>query len=193
MVKAHHVIYLPGLGDHRRWGQPATLKSWERFGVQAHYHQIGWADGEAFDSKLKRVVKEIDKLNDQGLEVSLVGTSAGASIALNAYSLRSEKVHKLVFICGKIRHPENVNPRYFKKNPALKESLYLSEANFQKLSDSDKHKMLYLHALSDHIVPPRFNKPAGIKSRAVLAFGHILGIFTAVTFYSLIIAKFIKS
>lgn len=193
MSKEHHVIYLPGLGDQRTWGQSLIVKCWQIFGITAHYHKIGWANNEPFELKLKAVVDKIDSLANQGFLVSLVGISVGASAALNAYVLRQDKVHKVVFISGKIRHPENVNPRYFEKNPAFKQALDLSEANFQKLTRADKQKMIYLHGLYDRIVSPRFDEPAGIRSRAVLAFGHVPSILVAITLYAGTVAKFIKS
>lgn len=193
--KLRHVIFLQGLGDNKpnRVGLNCLAWLWGKQGLKITVCHIGWADSEPFNLKLDRLIKDIDSLYSQHAEVSLVGTSAGASLALNAYSLAQEKIHRLVYISGKLRNPENVNPRYFKKNPAFKQSLYLSEANFQKLTDQDKRKMLYLHALRDTLVPPKLNKPTGIRSRAVLAFGHVVGIFTALIFYSPIIAKFIKS
>ncbi len=152
----------------------------------------GWADGETFAPKLKRLTEQINYLTSQGSRVSLVGISAGASAAVNTYAANKDKIHKLVFICGKVRSPQNVNRRYFEKNPAFKDSIYLSEANWQKLNAPDKKKMLYLHALVDGIVPPCFNKLEGVQTKTVLAFGHVVGIAVALTFYSASICRFLK-
>lgn len=192
-MKQHHVIYLPGLGDQRTWGQSVIVKCWQIFGITTHYQKIGWANNGPFELKLKAVVDKIDFLSSQGFLVSLVGVSAGASAALNAYAARKGKISSVVFISGKILDPKGVNPRYFKLNPAFKESLYLSDTNTGKLSNEDKQKMLYIHALSDSTVPPYSNKPDGVRSKTVAVFGHILGIFVALTFYSRVITDFIKS
>lgn len=195
MAKEHHVIIVYGLGDHKPVQAVLNIliKPWNLLGIKIHTFTPGWADGQPFEPKLQKLAQQINHLVNQKFAVSLVGISAGASAALNAYVKNKDKIHKVVFISGKIRHPENVNPRYFDRNPALKQALHLSEANFQKLTSADKQKMIYFHGLYDPIVSPKIDKPAGIRSRAVPAFGHIPGILVAITFYAGTIAKFIKS
>ncbi len=194
MAKEHHVIIVRGLGDHRlmrsQWN--FITKLWGLFGVKVHVFTPGWADGKSFAPKLKRLTDQVDYLTGQGFLVSLVGISAGASAAINAYVSNRDKIHKVVFICGKIHSPDKVNARYFIENPAFKDSLDLSTANSQKLGAIDQQKILYMHALSDMTVPPGLNKLAGVQTKAVIAFGHILGIAVAVTFYSRTICRFLK-
>ncbi len=193
-MKEHHVIIIRGLGDHGsmqvEWN--FIIKLWGHFGVKVHVFTPSWADNEPFSLKLKRLTDQIDYLTAQGFLVSLVGISAGASAALNAYVVKKDKVHKVLFICGKIRSPDKVNARYFIENPAFKDSLDLSTANSQKLQASDKQKMLYMYALSDMTVPARVNKLVGVQTKVVIAFGHILGIAVALIFYSRYISRFLK-
>ena len=76
---AHHIIYVPGLGDHKTYGQNIGIQIWRLFGFVPHYFPLGWATKEGFDQKLGRLLRQVDALRDQGHAVSLVGVSAGAS------------------------------------------------------------------------------------------------------------------
>lgn len=189
----NHVIYVPGLGDQHPQIQLKLLKIWRWLGLNVHFQNIGWADGEAFEPKLERILESIDEINDKDTKISLVGVSAGASAALNAYSLRKDKITRVVFICGKLLHPETVNPRYFIENPAFRDSLYLAQENIKKLNQKDKSKMLTAHPLYDNLVPVGHTKIPGIRKKLILAVGHILSIFVALVFYAPGFAKFIKA
>lgn len=188
----HHVIYIPGLGDHRALGQDKIIKLWRLFGLRVHYCPVSWADGQKFTPKLEKLTHKVKSLTSQGFSVSLVGVSAGASAALNLYMHNKDKIHKVVFIAGKIKDPTNVNPRYFSRNPAFKDSLYLSDTNYKKLTAQDKQKMIYMHGLVDGTTPPKNNQVPDIRSKTILAVGHIDAIFKAITFYAPFIARYIK-
>lgn len=187
----HHVIYIPGIGDQRPWGQDRFIRLWLLFGIKVYYHQIGWATNEPLQTKLKKITDQINYLTSQGFLVSLVGVSAGASAALNAYVDNQDKIYKIVFICGKVHYPKPINPRYFAENPAFEESLALSNKNSQNLSEQDKSKMLYFYGIFDTTVPPSTNRLNGVKSKAVLSIGHIAAIYIAIIFYSRSICRFI--
>lgn len=193
MAKEHHFIFILGFGDHRPLGMDRIIKLWRVFDLRPHDVRMMWADDEPFEDKLKRITDKIDYLTSQGFLVSLVGISAGGSAVLNAYGLRKDKIHKVVFISGKLLYPETVSELYFQKHPAFKESVFRANINFQKLTSKDKQKLLTLYALVDNTVPVRASKLPGVRGKRILALGHIPAIYTAITFYSYSIAKFIKS
>lgn len=111
---AHHIIYVPGLGDYKTYGQNIAIQIWRLFGFRPHYFPLFWQDVAGFKHKLDRLEKFIAGLQKSGDIVSLVGTSAGASAVLNAY-VNNMQVAGVVYICGKINHPENVSPLVFEK------------------------------------------------------------------------------
>lgn len=193
VMSQHNVIYIPGLGDHRSWGQEFILKFWRLTGIKVHYQSISWAKDEAFGKKLDRPIQKIDELASNDRKVSLVGVSAGASAALNAYSARPSKTKAVVFICGKLHNPQTVNPRYYIENPAFQKSLALAQANIAKLTAADKAKMLSVWSPRDRLVPPRDSQIPGIKNHRLRAGGHIPSILAALTIYRLLITDFIKS
>lgn len=153
--------------------------------------QVNWFDNEPFESKLKRLLETVDKLANQG-SVSLIGVSAGASLALAAYSLRKDNISSVVFICGKLQNPGGVNESYFRKNPAFRESVFSTPDNLANLTDVDKAKMQTIHAFIDTVVPVRDSKIAGVRDKTIPAIGHVVSISLAITLYAKSITAFIK-
>ena len=192
MANVLHIIYITGLGDQKPNYQPQIIKQWEKFGVVPHYFAVGWSDGEGFEPKLKRLCGLIDELSGQG-RVSLVGVSAGAGAALNAYVERKDKTSGVVFICGKIIGYDSVNPRYFRENPAFDESLALTQRNLEKLTEKDKSKMLSVRPIYDETVPIPATMIPGVESRLIISAFHIPSIFLALTIYKRGFLNFLKS
>ena len=193
MNSRHFVIYVPGLGDHQRHWHNLTLKFWQLFGVRVATYKIYWKDSRPFNQKLDGLLARIDELHDQGYLVSLVGTSAGASAAINAYVRRMQKVHRVVFICGKLQNIDVISPAYFRRNPSFETSVKMVHSSISILKRSDKAKMLSLQPLADGIVPPNDTKIAGVKNRRIFAVGHIFSIGVAEIFYAPSFLKFIKN
>ncbi len=163
------------------------------WGVKVHYSPVYWDNNESLEQKLNRLLKQVDELSQSGKTLSLVGVSAGASMAMDIYALRKNKIHKAVFICGKLLYPETIGERYFQKHPAFRKSVFTADSNIKNLASADKARMLSLYALADNTVPVRASKLPGVQSKRILALGHIPAIYAAIIFYSPPIAKFIKS
>lgn len=190
---AHHILYIPGIGDHKTYGQNIGIQVWRIFGFVPHYVPLGWAHQEGFEVKLDRILKQIDLLRSQGHTVSLVGISAGASAVLTAYSRRPE-IARVVCIVGKIHHPETVGSATYRRNPDFKESMRLVENSLTRLK---KEKLLgnimSIHSTRDKSVPLEDTKIAGALERTVLAWSHASGVLFGVIFGAPMIAKFLHS
>lgn len=193
MTKQQQVIYIPGFGDSRPWGQPTILKLWRVWGCEVHYSPVNWDNNEPFEQKLTKLLELIDKLTSSGRTISLVGISAGATMAMNVYAARNNQIHRVVFICGKLLYPETVSESYFKIHPAFRKSVFGADTNFKKLDKADKAKMLSMFALADNTVPVRASKLPGVRWKRILALGHILAFYIAISFYSRSVCKFLKS
>lgn len=186
------VIYLPGLGDGRSHGQKAILKLWKLYGLNVHYQKIGWADNESYTPKKQRTLDLIDSVTRSGNKVALIGTSAGASAALNAFSERIDKVFSVVCICGKIQNPQTVGEPYFRENPAFRDSLFSLSKSLSALTTKDRAKVLSIHPLRDSTVPVGDTILEGAKEGKIPTVGHIFSIFYSLTFGSRRIANFIR-
>ena len=192
-MSKHHVIYIPGIGDNKPYYQPQLINFWRFYGIKVHYHPVIWrSQDEDWTSKLNKISKLIDELYQQGFRVSLVGVSAGASAALNAYAADKRKIRGIVYICGKLKHPETISKRYYQRNPAFKSSLAEAQLNIEKLSDEDKSKMLNLRPLYDQTVPVSHTEISGVRRLRMLSVYHVPSIFIAITLYGPLIAKFIR-
>lgn len=192
MSHPHHVIYLPGLGDPRRSEQNLLPKIWKPYGVTVIYHPLHWRDNRPFEIKLKNIVELIDDLTKGRNIVSLVGVSAGASAAINAYARRKDDVNAVVCICGKINNPETVSKQTFDRNPSFKESLALLPDSLKKLDETDRKKVLSLHPIHDGTVPIGDTIIEGASNKKLLSVGHAASIFYADTLGSYRITRFIK-
>ena len=192
MVSKNHIIYLPGIGDHKPYYQPQIINLWKKFDVVAHYHPVIWRGHENFAPKLDRILELVDELHSQGHRVSLVGVSAGATAAFNTYMKRPEKIAKVVYVCGKLRRPESVGERYYRINPSFKQSLELVQTKIDKLNSEDVAKMLSLKPLYDQTVPVADTVLPGVRNWRMLSLWHIPSIFMGITAYSPIICNFIK-
>ena len=191
-MSKNHIIYLPGIGDHKPYYQPQIISLWKNFNVIAHYHPVIWRGSEDFAPKLDRIVKLVDELHSEGHRVSLVGVSAGATAAFNTYMKRPGKISRVVYVCGKLRRPESVGEQYYRINPAFKQSLERVQGQIDKLAPADTNKMLSLKPLFDETVPVADTLLPGVRNWRMLSVWHIPSIFLGITAYSPIICNFIK-
>jgi dienelactone hydrolase len=188
---ARHVIYIPGLGDYRNYGQPFALNLWRVFGVKAHYLAIKWQSDESFGEKLEKILAKIDRLEKDYGSVSLVGVSAGASAVLNAYADRPN-VKNVVCICGKINNPQTIGQKVYKINPPFEESVYLLQKILKKLSSPQRARILSIHPVKDIVVPPKDTLIDDAIELEVRAKSHVAGIFYSVIIKAPTICSFIK-
>ena len=187
----YHVIYVPGLGDSRTYGQNLLIQLWRLFGVTPHYFPLYWATKEPFQTKIDRLIAEISRLRANGYSVALCGASAGASATLRAFALYNE-VDSLVWICGKINNPQTVRPRIYEINSAFKESMDLVPTSLASLDSARKHRILSIHSLNDTTVPINDTKVPGTVEKTIPSRGHSLSIFFAIVFSGRAICRFIR-
>lgn len=189
----HHVIYIPGIGDHRSYGQDIAIKYWRLFGLHAHYLPLIWRNTEGFDDKVGRLIEKIDALSLKGYKVSLSGTSAGASAVLAAYTLRPD-INGVVTIAGKIHRPETIGEKTRAVNPDFYEGAERIQTNLNLLAErGDLQNILCLYANSDKTVPPDDAVITGSSSKAFPGWDHGSGIFFSVILGAPTIAGFLKS
>lgn len=188
----HHIIYIPGLGDRYSYGQNIAINWWRWFGLTPHYFALGWTNQEGFDAKLARLISEIDALKQHGDYVSLVGVSAGASAALNAYA-RHPGVTGVVYISGKINSPELVDPQIFARNPDFNESLGWLKESLAQLSPVKVGRILNIHPVRDQTVSINDTKIIGTAESVVPGWNHASGIFFGIISGAPIMAKFLHA
>lgn len=190
---AHQVIYLPGLSDHKSYPiQVKALEKWRKFDLAPKFQHIGWNNNEPYKAKLAKITQVIDKLPAKDV-VSLVGVSAGCSMAINVYTQRKSRIGGVVLVCGKISYPQTIKQYRKKQNPALLDSVKASDANAQKLTDKDKQKMLVIQPLFDGVVTKDDGRIAGVRRKTVFAVFHPVGIYLSLTLYKRLSINFLKA
>jgi predicted alpha/beta hydrolase family esterase len=186
------ILYVPGLGDHSLSGRRKLLSLWHYKNTNIEISAIEWQSTGSWEDKLGRLVKQIDDISRQGMQVSLVGESAGASAVMQAFRLRSTKIRAIVLLCGKSQYPESVAPRLYERNPVLREAITGSAKVVNSLTPEERSKILNLHPIFDPVVPIRETRIIGVKASIMPIIGHATSIIFANTLWSWRIVRFIK-
>lgn len=189
MKQTHSVIVIPGLGDNSNYIKLLT-KSWNKCGLDIIAYPIGWNDGtREFQPKLDKLLRLIDKLHAAGEMVSIVGTSAGGSAALNAFVGRKNIIHKVVNVCGRLRvGPESGFWSFVlrtKQSPSFANSVRMFESKESLLTENDRKRIMTIMPLfGDQLVPASTVPIEGALNKKIFMGEHILSIATAMTIYS---------
>ncbi len=183
------VLYIPGLGDHYDNGRSLALIGWRMWGVTARLVPIKWYEQGSYEQKLQRVKDAARQGLKEGYRVSLVGESAGASLALNA-AAELPHIHKVIVIAGVNSSELPISPRYNTIAPAFVGSA-------RRVSDAlkiiDSNKIHTVRALWDPVVSPRFNDIPRAKTHVIVSFGHLPTIVLCLTVLSGFIVRLATS
>lgn len=189
----HSVIYIPGLGDANPRGQLALVRAWKWYGVEPHFFQMNWADGEAFVLKLDRLLMLLDGQHAKGNKVSLVAASAGAGAAINAFAARKNVVSGVVLIAGWVNFPEDIGQGYRRKNPAFVESAYRVQPSLDTLNfEADRARIQSRHAIFDPVVSQKYSEVIGGHNVTVPSIGHATTIATQLAVGAPSFLRFLK-
>lgn len=194
MAKEHHAVIVPGLGDNVLAIELATL-GWKYRGIHPIVYDAGWRSSETYDEKLERLVQHIHKLHESGLTISLVGISAGASHAINAFMQTKDQIHRLALVCGPLHTgldlPRGLH-RLFHMNPAFGHSVLQAQYNILNLSLEERQRVLVVRPLRDGLVPHHAMKIEGANQTTIPMLGHIPSIFFGLTVFGGRITNFMK-
>ncbi|NCT55416.1 hypothetical protein GW755_01075 [bacterium] len=191
------ILIIPGLGDD-------SISSIKRIEFATNHfkkqkfkvivYPVYWRDGKEFKSKLLGLLKQIDLLSKTN-EIYLLGTSAGASLALNVFLERRNKIQKVVNVCGRLRtgkHKIRSLENMAKTSIAFKQSVQAFEKREKELSKEDKQKILTIRPFfGDDLVPADTVIIGGALNKVVYVPTHVLGIAYSLKF-SKLISNFFK-
>ncbi len=184
----HLVLYIPGLGDHYDGGRSFALKGWRVWGVEVKLLPIKWYDGGSYQDKLNLVLQAIDSGVKDGYKVTLVGESAGASLALNAAALAST-VSRVILVAGVNSSQLPISPHLKKRSASFAES---ASRVSESLKTMDRTKIHTVRALWDPVVSPRFDAIKDAHPHVLFSIGHIPTIALCLSVFSWFIAKLVK-
>lgn len=185
------ILYIPGLGDHYDRVRRCGLIMWQRPGVRVELVPMRWSDTtETFAQKLDRMKTVIDA--DQS-PVVLVGESAGGAMAVAATNAFYDHVLATITLCGMNQGADNVNPRFYRRNPAFRDALEHADLLVPAMNDGVKRKMLILYSSKDHTVRPHDTLIEGVQSHDLVTPGHLTSILLALKLRSGIVHEFIAT
>lgn len=187
----HHILYISGLGDNYDGIRRFFLFFWRIFGVRAELVSMQWYDGKPYDEKYKRVIAAIEASQARGYSVSLVGESAGGSMAMNVFA-RTESIHRLISLCGVNSYRTPISPRIFKRGPAFKESVsILNESQAKAIKDRLK-RISSVTAVFDQTVPIKTNIIPGARRVTLWSIGHLTTILLCLSLFSFIVVREVR-
>lgn len=196
IAQHHHVIILPGLSDrvsHIAW----VTQWWRKEGLEPHVLRVGWHDeSKDIRTNLDRIISYVDTFANTG-RLSIVGTSAGGSAALNILVEKPDRVERAVNICGRLRagtHTWRSLDRMSATSQSFKQSVLLCEQKQAMISQSLKHRIMTVSArFGDELVPQDTSTLAGAHNLTIPTIGHGLSIAMALTLFARPIIQFIKA
>lgn len=164
--RKHYAIIIPGLGDHGRRFEYLT-HNWEKdFDITPVVHLAPWEKRqETLNKKLDRLSDAISELNG---DVSLIGASAGGSLAFNGLLAFPDKVKNAVNLCGRLTRGTERGYRSFESragnHSAFAESVGRFERAVPGLSQELKNRMLITQGWFDELVPEETMEIEGVRS-----------------------------
>lgn len=184
----HLALYIPGLGDHYDAGRSWALKMWKLWGVEVNLLPVKWYDGKTYAEKLQLVASAIRDAEGKGYKVTLIGESAGASLALNAAAVFPD-IHRIVLIAGVNSAKLPISPHLKKRSPSFAESARMLGTS---LGVIDSGKIHTIKGLIDSVVSPRYNDIPGASSHTIFSFGHLMTIALCLSVLSLFVTRIVK-
>lgn len=192
----HVLILVPGLGNYDR-----ILKLWIKVFTRGDFKiivcDVDWKKGELnFEDKVKIVEEKINNLASKKHKVSIMGLSAGGSIALAAFHALNKKVSFTVTVCSclKLNHDNTKREKeIFELFPSYKKAVQFFENTIlPEMSRPEKEKVLTLRPIFDELVPVNTMVINGAKNKRVFLLRHI-SLYIILFFFSSYIFKFINS
>jgi pimeloyl-ACP methyl ester carboxylesterase len=187
----HYILYIPGLGDGYDDFRAKALRTWSLFGVTTQLVPMQWYDGKTYESKFQHASDIIADKIMTGATVSLIGESAGGSMAINLFAAHP-KVARLITIAGVNKSSTPVAARTLRRGPAFALSRQHLNDSLSKIGDNRRRNIYTLSALSDNIVTSQYSSIPGANNRRILSIGHLLTITLCLTLLSSYIVHLAK-
>ncbi len=182
MIK-HYILYIPGLGDGYDHYRQKALRLWSLFGVQAQLLPMKWYGDEAYDKKYVRASRIINDIAQQGHRITLVGESAGGSMAINLFA-DHPSVDSLITIAGVNKGSTPIASRTLQRGPAFADSRQGIGASLDRIDDERRRAIHTVSAWWDPVVRAQYSQVAGATNHRVWSVGHLTTVALCLTLFS---------
>mgnify|MGYP002344743929 FL=1 len=175
-------LYINGIGgSHGSWFNNFIMWWWQINGKKLELLTVDWFVNQSVDDLVGAVLKKIDQLYKESDNVVLIGSSAGGSLAVNAFCADSRSQTQVVVSRGRLKrgaYPSNDKrslARWSKTSQTFCESVLRAEHNVTLLSPAQKERMFIMIPLTDNVVPIETMLVDGVTTYKSFAFGHFGG------------------
>lgn len=188
MKSHHHIVYIPGLGDHYDKARLFMLWFWRVWGIKTQLVPMQWYGKGGYEQKVTQIKTAIKAAQDAGYAVSLIGESAGASMALNVSALVSD-LHCVITLAGVNSSKLPISPITRRRSPAFAMSAASIDDSLLQIDTSRIHT---IRAVFDPVVSPRYDTISGAHHHRIFCIGHIPTILLCLTLLSPYLISIIK-
>ena len=199
-------LYINGLGDGATTLKDKVVKWWwKRAGLDIRHAHINWYDDKDLNSKLKSVENKVNELLKEFSAVTIIGCSAGGSLAVNSFYRLRDKNVCVVSAHARLKsgkypdgHRMSLRRRAHvgsnKQSRSFYNSVVMAEIDLiPKFNNQDKRRLLTLSQLTDLVVPIELMKIDGVRQHRSLAFGHSGGFLAHLIADRNLIVRFAES
>lgn len=180
-------VFINGLGDGSpKWHERLAQKRWRLGGVDLKHIPVNWFEDRPFDEFHAEIVEQVEAVAEETGKVALIGSSAGASEAINVFFDLKDKVNICVIPShGRLAdggYPDNHRMSMYNRadmdKPGRSSRLFVESVSqlendvTPNLTEADKNRMLILTQLTDMIVPMDTTLIDGVSHYRSKAFGH---------------------
>lgn len=193
------IVFLHGLGN-RVEGTKILIRysRWSEAGYDYFVPALHWSDGQDFSSKLASLETSIRDLSSHYQHISVIGLSAGGSLATILKLRHPQTIEKAINVCGRLTSGSATGFRSLKNrsstSPAFRESVQLCESLLQKADPRDLAHILTLRPRwGDELVPATTAAYPGLITETLPFVEHGLTIALALTLFSPRLKNFLRS
>ncbi len=194
MRTTRHIIYIPGLGNSGFGCMLLRLRlGHQKFAF--HILRMYWGDGGTFESKLNKTLQKVDELTQNGDKVSIVGSSAGGTMAANAFLKLPDKIERVITISSPLTTGGQTRPRLERTDhgiPVVKAALAELDAASERLTPTQRSNVMIMRPFYDQVVPTASMFLKGAHIKTFFGFMHFLNLVIAQLFYARDIADFLN-
>lgn len=196
-ISKDKIIIIPGLGNDTKYYSIIT-SFWKYIGYDVSIISVDWVNSNlTLSNEIHKIKSLRDKLINESINssrITLIGVSAGGSLALNTYFSYPNDFHKVVNICGRLKRGQDTNFQLRAKTSKLfRESGLSCENKLKDIENCQKEKILSISAkFGDELVPKECSKVDNVQNIEIFSIEHLMSIFLSLTFYSAEIFKFIN-
>lgn len=178
-------LFINGLGDGSTTPKDRVVSWWwQRAGLDIHHAHINWYNGVGLEAKLDELEHQVDGLLQSYGGVAIIGSSAGGSLAINAFLRKKDKNVCAVNAHGRVKagdypkeHRMSLYRRAHLDGSRPSQSFFDSvtkaeELTIPALTEQDKQRLLVLSQLTDMVVPKECVSIDGVQGHRSIAFGH---------------------